>query len=155
MPSGSLAMQIPGFFGSMGAGSMGPPPARFPPSSRTPPPATGSAAPWGGPDWPAAGGSAARSLGGGHSLGGFSIYGRSVDMMDVVNNMMDGGEIPASMSGFEPYEPQAMYINFGYKRYCGYTRYLHIYMSWCAGANTFTTACSVHLHVMSRPKDLS
>lgn len=108
MPSGSLAMQIPGFFGSVGGGSMGPPPARFPLSSRTPPPATGGAAPWSGPDWPAVAGSAARSLGGGHSLGGFSIYGRSVDMMDVVNHMMDSGE-SLKPSGHSAMGPQTLH----------------------------------------------
>ena len=99
MPNSSLAMQIPSWFGSAGGtgsvGSMGPPPARFPPSvsTRTPAQAAGAAAPWSGPDWPANSGSVARSHGGGHSLGSYSLYGRSVDMMDVVNNMIDAGGV--------------------------------------------------------------
>ncbi len=82
LPNDGGAMFIPGGGGtpaSSGAGSMMPPPARFP-AGRTP-----GGGHWTGPSWPAA-----RSVGGGggHSLGSPSLFGRSVDMVDLAVQMM-------------------------------------------------------------------
>jgi len=90
LPNDGGPMLIPGGGGtpaSSGAGSMLPPPARFP-AGRTP-----GGGHWTGPSWPAA-----RSVGGGgggHSLGSPSLFGRSVDMVDLAVQMMgDGGARP-------------------------------------------------------------
>ena len=97
LPNDGGAMFIPGGGGtpaSSGAGSMLPPPARFP-AGRTPGGGPGSVGlHWTGPSWPAA-----RSVGGGgHSLGSPSLFGRSVDMVDLAVQLMGDAGAPAPMS---------------------------------------------------------
>lgn len=84
----SGAMLIPRMFhpgGGMTNGSMGPPPNRMPTGS-VQKPATPQ---WTGPDWPA---SLGRSMGAQSHMGmGTSPFGRSVDMVDVVTQLMEAG----------------------------------------------------------------
>lgn len=85
----SGAMLIPGGMfhpgGGMTNGSMGPPPNRMPTGS-VQKPATPQ---WTGPDWPA---SLGRSVGGHSHMGmATSPFGRSVDMVDVVTQLMEAG----------------------------------------------------------------
>ena len=107
LPNDGGAMLIPGGGGtpaSSGAGSMLPPPARFP-AGRTP----GGGGPgsaglhWTGPSWPAG-----RSVGGGgHSLGSPSLFGRSVDMVDLAVQLMGDAGAPVHF----PTAPGAAAIN--------------------------------------------
>ena len=102
----SDAMMIPGGTpgssqpGVIALGTMGPPPQRHAPSAMVMPsglpgssnypfagPPTGTS--WNGPSWPIAGTSIGRS-----TPMGSSPYGKSVDMVDVCTQLMEGGAPP-------------------------------------------------------------